>query len=62
MGWVTRAQDYFHVIVCIPECVTHQIPNPVVPQCLGLKDPVASQTGSLCEGVTQTHASLIKWL
>lgn len=47
IGRFTGARDYFHVIVCVPGCVTHQMPNPVVSQCLMPKDPVAGQTGSL---------------
>lgn len=44
MGRITGAWDYSHVIVGVPGCVTHQMPNPVVSQSLGLKDPVAGQT------------------
>lgn len=45
MGRPTEGRDYFHVIVWYPGCVTHQLLNPVVSQCLGLKDPVAGQIG-----------------
>lgn len=44
-GRLTEGRDYFHVIVWFPGCVTHQLLNPVVSQCLGLKDPVAGQIG-----------------
>ena len=52
MGRITTARDYFHLTVCVPGRVTHQIPNPAVSQCRGIKDPVAGQTGSLKLGVT----------
>jgi len=52
MGRITAARDYFHLIVCVPGCVNHQIPYPAVSQCRGIKDPVAGQTGSLKLGVT----------
>lgn len=42
-GRLTEGQDYFHVIVWFLGCVTHQLLNPVVSQCLGLKDPVTGQ-------------------
>lgn len=37
---------YFHLIVWVLGCVTRQMPNPTASQRLGLKDPVAGQTGS----------------
>lgn len=57
MSKITKAWDYFHAIVCVPGCVTHEMPNPVVSQCLMPKDPIAGQTGTLkpYEGVTSKH-------
>lgn len=63
MGSFTAAWDYFHVIV--PQGVLPtKMPNPVVPQCLAHKDPVAGQTGSLnCTWVwlTNTHTHTTGW-
>lgn len=63
----TKAWDYFHVIVCVPGCVTRQKPNSVVSQCLGLTDPVAGQAGSLyyrrewpTNKHTHTHTALTR--
>lgn len=52
---ITRVQDYFHAIVCVPGCVAHEMPNPAISKRLMPEDPVAGQTGrSNCTRVWPT--------